>query len=115
GGGGPHERSSGLSPRVDGGGGGPGCARLAGEGVRWSRMFSLALRPRRVLARQGLAVASRRSPEGPERLVLPDGWVVLCCVAQRSTIEIAMPATTVTGFLSWLEAAPPGAVSRIAT
>ncbi|MFS8479278.1 MAG: DUF2550 domain-containing protein [Micromonosporaceae bacterium] len=113
--GGTIEASMRLSTMVDGRGWAPGFARFAGDELRWYRMFSLALRPRRVLARQGLAVASRRSPEGPERLVLPDGWVVLCCVAQRSTIEIAMPATTVTGFLSWLEAAPPGAVSRIAT
>jgi hypothetical protein len=113
--GGTIEASMRLSTMVDGRGWAPGFARFAGDELRWYRMFSLALRPRRVLARQGLAVAGRRSPEGPERLVLPDGWVVLCCVAQRSTIEIAMPATTVTGFLSWLEAAPPGAVSRIAT
>jgi hypothetical protein len=27
-------------------------------------------------------------------------------------VEIAMARTTLTGFLSWIEAAPPGAASR---
>jgi hypothetical protein len=78
-------------------------------------MFSLAIRPRRVLSRNSLVVRGRREPSGPEKLALPHDWVILRCTARRSPVEIAMAPSTVTGFLSWLEAAPPGAVSRLAT
>lgn len=115
-GGGTIEASIRLSTLVTGRGWAFGYARFVGDEFRWYRMFSLALHPRRVLYRKGLAVAGRRDPEGPERLVLPSGWVVLLCrIAQGSTVEIAMPASTVTGFLSWLEAAPPGVSPRLAS
>jgi hypothetical protein len=74
-------------------------------------MFSLWLGPRRTLSRTRLVVLSRRLPEGPERLVLPDGWVILRCTSVKAPVEIAMAEATVTGFLSWLESAPPGTVS----
>jgi Protein of unknown function (DUF2550) len=83
--------------------------RLFGaDEFRWYRMFSLAFGPRRVLVRRGLAVESRRVPDGPERLVLPDDWVILRCRSQQENVEIAMAESTATGFLSWLESAPPG-------
>jgi len=100
-----------LSTVLEGRGWAPGFARFEGDLLRWYRMFSLALRPRRQLSRRGLAVESRREPVGPERLVLPAGWIVLRCREGRTQVEIAMAESTVNGFLSWLEAAPPGAVS----
>jgi hypothetical protein len=105
-----------LSTLVDGRGWSPGFARFVGDELRWYRLFSFAIRPRRVLSRRGLAVESRRSPSGPERLALPPEWVILRCTSHHAPVEIAMARSTVTGFLSWLEAAPPGAVSsRLAT
>ncbi|WP_213456152.1 DUF2550 domain-containing protein [Rhizomonospora bruguierae] len=104
-----------LSTMVSGRGWSPGFARFDGDDLRWYRMFSLAIRPRRVLSRNGLVVQSRREPTGPEKFALPDDWVILRCLAQNSPVEIAMARSTVTGFLSWIEAAPPGAVSRLAT
>jgi hypothetical protein len=77
-------------------------------------MFSFGVRPKRVLTRQGLAVDHRRLPEGPERLTMPGHWVILRCTSQHDPIEIAMAETTVTGFLSWLEAAPPGQPGSVA-
>lgn len=74
-------------------------------------MFSFALRPKRVLSRKGLAVERRRLPEGQERFSMPSDWVILRCTSHHAPVEIAMARSTVTGFLSWLEAAPPGAVS----
>jgi hypothetical protein len=100
-----------VSNLVIGRGWAPGFARFAGEKLRWYRMFSFSPRPRRVLARRGLAVESRRSPSGSERFSLPDDWVVLRCTSHHAPVEIAMAPSTVTGFLSWIEAAPPGAVS----
>lgn len=101
-----------LSTMVMGRGWAPGFARFAGEQLRWYRMFSYSPRPRRVLARKGLAVESRRSPAGSECLSLPDDWVVLRCTSHHAPVEIAMAPSAVTGFLSWIEAAPPGAASR---
>jgi hypothetical protein len=100
-----------LSNLVIGRGWAPGFARFSGEQLRWYRMFSFSLRPRRVLARRGLAVESRRFPNGSERLSLPEDWIVLRCMSHHAPVEIAMAPLTVTGFLSWIEAAPPGAVS----
>ncbi|GAB4103040.1 DUF2550 domain-containing protein [Micromonospora taraxaci] len=104
-----------LSVRVttvlDGRGWSPGFGRFVGDELRWYRMFSFAIRPKRVLSRKGLAVERRRLPEGQERLSMPADWVILRCTSHHAPVEIAMARSTVTGFLSWLEAAPPGAVS----
>lgn len=100
-----------LSNLVAGRGWAPGFARLVGEQLRWYRMFSFSLRPRRVLVRRLLAVESRRAPAGSERLSLPGDWVILRCTSHHAPVELAMAPTTLTGFLSWIEASPPGAVS----
>ncbi|MDM4720518.1 DUF2550 domain-containing protein [Micromonospora sp. WMMA1363] len=100
-----------TSTMLDGRGWAPGFGRFVGDELRWYRMFSFALRPRRVLSRKSLAVERRRLPEGQERLAMPVDWVVLRCTSHHAPVEIAMARSTVTGFLSWLEAAPPGAAS----
>ncbi|WP_328343462.1 DUF2550 domain-containing protein [Micromonospora sp. NBC_00421] len=104
-----------LSVRVttvlDGRGWSPGFARFVGDQLRWYRMFSFALRPKRVLSRKELVVERRRLPEGQERLSMPSDWVILRCTSRHAPVEIAMARSTVTGFSSWLEAAPPGAAS----
>ncbi|MCM0675454.1 DUF2550 domain-containing protein [Micromonospora phytophila] len=96
---------------LDGRGWAPGFGRFVGDELRWYRMFSFALRPGLVLSRKGLAVERRRLPEGQERFSMPADWVILRCTSHHAPVEIAMARSTVTGFLSWLEAAPPGAVS----
>ncbi|MCW3818733.1 DUF2550 domain-containing protein [Micromonospora sp. DR5-3] len=100
-----------VSTILDGRGWSPGFGRFVGDELRWYRMFSFALRPKRVLSRKRLAVERRRLPEGQERLSMPADWVILRCTSNHAPVEIAMARSTVTGFLSWLEAAPPGAVS----
>ncbi|MEJ3750910.1 DUF2550 domain-containing protein [Actinomycetes bacterium KLBMP 9797] len=100
-----------VSTLVIGRGWSAGFGRFIDDELRWYRMFSFAIRPKRVLSRHGLVVERRRAPEGPERLVLPGDWVILRCLSHQAPVEIAMAKSTVTGFLSWLEAAPPGAVS----
>ncbi|MGC9670227.1 DUF2550 domain-containing protein [Planosporangium sp. 12N6] len=100
-----------LNTVVPGRGWSPGIGRFAGDDLRWYRMFSFSPRPRRTLSRRSVVVESRRTPDGPERLVLAPDWVVLRCISGEAVVEIAMAESTLTGFLSWLEAAPPGAVS----
>lgn len=109
--GGGIEASVRLSTFVSGRGWAPGFARFDGDDLRWYRMFSMWLGPSRTLSRRGLAVVGRRSPEGPERLIMPERWVILRCASGPAAVEIAMAESTVTGFLSWMEAAPPGAAS----
>jgi len=107
-----------LSTFVPGRGWAPGLGRFAGDELRWYRVFSFGLRPRRILIRHGLVVENRRAPEGPERLAMPAGWVVVRCRgrAGRSSnghgesVEIALAETAYHGFQSWLESAPPGAL-----
>jgi Protein of unknown function (DUF2550) len=100
-----------VSTMLSGRGWSPGFARFTGDELHWYRMFSFAIRPKRVLSRRGLVVERRRLPQGQERLVLPADWIILRCISRHAPVEIAMATSTVTGFLSWLEAAPPGAAS----
>ena len=97
-----------VNTMVPGRGWSAGIGRFAGDELRFHRMFSFAVRPTRVLNRRSLAVDQRRLPEGPERLNRPGNWIVLRCCTGPAEIEIAMAESTVTGFLSWLEAGPPG-------
>lgn len=99
-----------ISTLVVGRGWAPGFARLTGDQLRWYRMFSFAVRPRRVLSRRDLAVESRRQPLGSERFSLPDDWMIVRCTGHSAPVEMAMAPSTMMGFLSWIEASPPGAV-----
>lgn len=86
-----------------------GVGRFDGDSLQWYRVFSLAMRPRRTLSRRDLAVLKRRDPQGPERLALLAGAVVMECRSSTGRVELAMGPSAVTGFLAWLEATPPGA------
>jgi hypothetical protein len=96
-----------INTIVPGRGWSPGLGQFVGDELRFHRMFSLAIRPKRILDRRALTVEERRLPAGPERLTMPGHWIVLRCRTADAVIEIAMADTTVTGFLSWLEAGPP--------
>ncbi|MGX6605731.1 DUF2550 domain-containing protein [Micromonosporaceae bacterium Da 78-11] len=99
-----------VSTMVPGRGWSTGLGQFAGDELRFHRMFSFGFRPKRILYRSTLTVEQRRLPEGPERLTMPGHWVILRCATGSGPgeLEIAMAESTVTGFLSWLEAAPPG-------
>ncbi|GAA2522034.1 DUF2550 domain-containing protein [Pilimelia columellifera] len=97
-----------LSTSVRGRGWSPGLARFVGDELRWYRLFSVFPWPRQVLSRRGLIVRGRRAPEGPERLTMSTDSIILRCQSGPATFEIAMASGTLTGFLSWLEAAAPG-------
>jgi hypothetical protein len=103
-----------LSTFVPGRGWSAGLGRFVGEQLRWYRMFSFGFRPRRILRRSGLRVSDRRIPEGPERLAMPDGWIIVRCIGRDGSssveVELAMAESALTGFLSWIESAPPGAL-----
>lgn len=102
-----------LGSLVEGRGWAPGFALFVGDEVRWYRMFSFSPRPRRVLRRSELIVAARRSPNASEQVLIPADWVILRCMSAPARngvlVEIAMAPLAATGFLSWIESAPPGA------
>ncbi|MEV6210642.1 DUF2550 domain-containing protein [Kitasatospora sp. NPDC051914] len=85
-----------------------GIGRYSGDSIEWFRVFSYAPRPRRVLPRTEIEVLGRRYPEGQEELALLSGSVVLRCLHNGAPLELAMSEDALTGFLAWLEAAPPG-------
>ncbi|SEO22680.1 Protein of unknown function [Actinacidiphila rubida] len=85
-----------------------GVARYSGDRVEWFRVFSYAPRPRRVLERPAIEVLGRREPQGSEELALLSDAVVLRCEHKGARLELAMSDDALTGFLAWLEAAPPG-------
>ncbi len=85
-----------------------GVARYSGDRVEWFRVFSYAPRPRRVLERDAIEVVERRTPQGEEELALLSDAVVLTCEHRGDRLELAMSEDALTGFLAWLEAAPPG-------
>jgi Protein of unknown function (DUF2550) len=85
-----------------------GVARYSGDRVEWFRVFSYAPRPRHILERGAIEVVERRTPQGEEELALLSDAVVLTCTHRGTHLEMAMSEDALTGFLAWLEAAPPG-------
>lgn len=83
-----------------------GVAWYGGDMLLWYRGLSLSVRPQERLCRAELAVQSQRGP-GRDDLALPADVVVLECATKEGRRELAMDRSTVTGFLSWVESAPP--------
>lgn len=84
-----------------------GVGRFQGDAFAWFRISSLRAGPDRVLGREQLEIVERRGPTLPETYAVPSGSVVLRCRTDVDELELAMRQDTLTGFLSWLESAPP--------
>ena len=88
----------------------------------WYDALGVLLRPEHVFQRRMLTVLSRRNALPSEASVLgPEHIVVEICTAPSADqyrdarvetaddhVELAMTEQALTGFLSWLEASPPG-------
>lgn len=85
-----------------------GIARYSGDSIEWFRVFSFSFKPLRVFLRTELEVQGRREPVASEALGLYDGHVIVEVSEAGEKVEFAMAEEAVTGFLAWLEAAPPG-------
>jgi Protein of unknown function (DUF2550) len=85
-----------------------GLGRYAGDRVEWFRFTSLSPRPRLSLGRRELEVVERRAALGTEAVTVLEEAVILVLANRGRSVELAMSAAALTGFLSWLEAAPPG-------
>lgn len=85
-----------------------GIARYRGDEFLWLRLSGLGTRPNQVLHRGDVEVVARRRPLDEEAAALPAGVTVLVFARSSGDLEIAMEPGALTGFLSWLESAPPG-------
>ncbi len=83
-----------------------GVAWYSGNTLLWYRGLSLSVRPNQRLCRSEFQVDARRRPN-PGDLSLPADSVVLTCRTGAGPHELAMDPSTMTGFLSWIESAPP--------
>jgi len=90
-----------------GGGWHQGVGRYRGDDFALFQLSSLRSGPDRVLGREQLEIVERRGLTVPESYAMPSGSVVLRCRAGVDELELAMRHDTLTGFLSWLESAPP--------
>ena len=85
-----------------------GVGRYRGDELAWFRLTSLRPGPTVVVDRTELEIVDRRTPENPEAYVIPQGASVLQCRIRGVDLELAMAPGVLTGFLSWVEAIPPG-------
>lgn len=109
--GGTFECSMRLRTTTPGAGWVLGIGRYNEENLEWFRFFSFSLRPRHSFLRTEVTVLEVREPGEVEAVSLYAGQVV---VRLQDTVnvrefQLAMGPESLTGMLSWLEAAPPGA------
>ncbi|TDE56883.1 DUF2550 family protein [Nonomuraea mesophila] len=83
-----------------------GVARYADGELHWIPLLGVRLRPRHAIARRGLVVSPRREIDGEMFAVDLSG--------STRGVSIAMSADALTGFLAWLESAPPSAYLDVA-
>ncbi|WP_226363411.1 DUF2550 domain-containing protein [Pseudonocardia abyssalis] len=85
-----------------------GVARYRGDELAWFRLTSFRPGASLRLDRNELEIIGRREPADAEAYVMPTRSAVLRCRSRGVEVELAMTPGVLTGFLSWLEAAPPG-------
>ena len=83
-----------------------GGARYADGELHWIPLMGVRLRPRHAIARRGLVVSGRRE--------LDAGLIAIDCSGSTTGISLAMSEDALTGFLAWLESAPPSAYLDVA-
>jgi hypothetical protein len=83
-----------------------GVARYADGELHWIPLMGIRLRPRHAIARRGLVISARREVDG--------GLYAVDCGGSSPAMSLAMSADALTGFLAWLESAPPSAYLDVA-
>jgi len=90
-----------------------GVARYNEEKLEWFRFFSFWPGPRKTFYRFDVTVVHDREPNAVEAGALYVGQRIVALQATEAdpqVWELAMSGESLTGLLSWLEAAPPGVV-----
>ena len=85
-----------------------GVGRYRGDRIDFHRLTSFRPGASLSLDRTELEIVDRRDPVDAERYVMPAASAVLRCRSGATDVELAMAPGVLTGFLAWLEAAPPG-------
>jgi hypothetical protein len=95
-----------------------GIAAYRPDELRWFSAFGVRLRPNAVFARSAMLVTGRRPVTEAEAVSIGQGTVVIECRLRQGAagqrlpaaepVELAMAEGALTGFLAWLESAPPG-------
>jgi hypothetical protein len=110
--GGAFECSLRLRTTTPGSGWALGVGRYNEGTFEWFRFFSYSPRPRWIFARAAVRVIETREPDPVEAVALnADQRIVRIEVLEGDAgleRELAMSPESLTGLLSWLEAAPPG-------
>ncbi len=100
-----------LPHAAPGGGWVLGVARYSGEYLEWYAAFDVWLRPRLQLERAWTVAVDQRPPSPIEEVALYNQGSIVVLEQRRTSRdphELAMSTDSLTGLLSWLEAAPPG-------
>lgn len=89
-----------------------GVARYSGEYLEWFRFFSVFWWPKHRFLRSEVSVVDHRTPTKDEAVALYADQEVVTVeiggVGRSEQRDLAMTPDSLTGMLSWLEAAPPG-------
>jgi len=85
-----------------------GVGRYRADELAWFRLTSFRPGATVVIDRTALEIVDRRPSSSVESYVIPASSSVLHCRMGTEDLELAMGPGVLTGFLSWLEAAPPG-------
>lgn len=119
--GGTFECSLRLSVTTPGTGWVLGVARYSGEMLEWYRFFSYRFAPRKSFPRHQVRVLTSRAPDAVEAVSLYSGQQVVQLEERTAGLpqsndfehwELAMSGDSLTGLMSWLEAAPPGSAPQ---
>lgn len=85
-----------------------GVASYHPDELVWYGALGVLLRPEETFPRRGLIVVSRREPVPAETATLGPDRIVVEARSDDGSVELAMAEQALTGFLAWLESAPPG-------
>jgi hypothetical protein len=99
---------------ASGGGWRLGIGQYRGSGFLWYRVVGVTTAPTRQFHRENVEILERRAPTGQELYAMPAEAVIVRCRFHAGECELAMNVDALTGFLSWLEAAPGSNTVRFA-
>src|SRR5690348_2704788 len=105
--GGTFELSVRIRTRLGGAGWVLGVGRYVDDALQWYRVFSLWPRPKRTYRRHQIDLRAQRQPGEDESHALYAGHVVIVLETPTGPVELALSPASLTGFKSWMEAAPP--------
>ncbi|MFT3970330.1 MAG: DUF2550 domain-containing protein [Micropruina sp.] len=85
-----------------------GVARYRDHELQWFPAFSLSVWPKQRFNRGVIKAGDQRVPDSAEASWLLEGQRIVSLHRPADQVELAMAPDSLTGLLSWLEAAPPG-------